>query len=200
MKRIEYYYNLIYYFFYRGFIKVLHFIRWLSSPLIKLLFFISEFFPATQRVYDKRGIKDPKKWYEQRMKNVDENPSLSLGTMYGATFSISSLGFIYVGVYKIVKNLFFPDFEDNFAYVISTFFFLAWLTHGVLSRGILERNKYEQGKTYIKKFNQIKDKKWRIKWAVITAFTFPLSITFMVLTSKGSYIGGFFYSLHTYLF
>lgn len=194
MKRIEYYYNLIYYFFYRGFIKVLHFIRWLSSPLIKLLFFISEFFPATQRVYDKRGIKDPKKWYEQRMKNVDENPSLSLGTMYGHGFATVSLAFILIGFYKLLKNFFFPDFADLFGYILTIAGLVAYGIDIYLTQ--IEK----KSETYIKKFNQIKDKKWRIKWAVITAFTFPLSITFMVLTSKGSYIGGFFYSLHTYLF
>ena len=191
MKRIEYYYNLIYYFFYRGFIKASASI---SIPVFMIYSVIYKI-PFLKKRYAKRGINNPLQWHKERYKQrILENPSFSLGTMYGAGFSIISLTFIYIGFYKIIKNLVFPDFQDSFGYVLIISDTFAWLTHIVLSRD------KDQGEKYIKQFNKIKDKSWRRKWGFITALTFPLSITFMVMTSKSSYIGGFLYAVHQYLF
>ena len=110
--------------------------------------------------------------------------------MYGGGLTMATLAGFYAGFYKIFNNLFIPEFESSFKYIIIISFILAFITDMFL----------DQGEKYIKEFNKIKDKSWRRKWAFITALTFPLSITFMVLTSKNSYIGGFFFELHQYLF
>jgi hypothetical protein len=200
MKHLEYYYNVIYYFFYRGAIKMFYGMDVLLYPLRKFLFLLAKTLPSVQRRYEKRGIKNPEEWFHKWNTNITENPSLSLATMYGAGLTIGSLMGFYVGFYKIFHNLFFPDFQDVFKYVLIPCAILAWLTHGVLSRGILESGKDEQGEKYIKQFNQIKDKRWRLKWALITALTFPSSIVFMVYTSKSFPIGHLFFELHNYLF
>jgi hypothetical protein len=160
------------------------------SPLTNLLFYISEFFPATQKVYEKKGIKNPKEYYKNRMKEIDANPKLSIATMYGAGFTISSLGFIYVGFYHILKIIFFPTFEDSLGYVLTVNGILAFLTDNLLAV------KQGQGVKYINEFNNIKDKKWRLKWAIITALVFPFSIWFMISTSTDGMIGKFLMNLH----
>ena len=190
MKTIEYYYNLIYYFFYRGYIGFAHFIDILLRPVKLFFLFIAKRIPSIQKKYKKRGITNPEEYFDKWMKNVDENPSLSLGTMYGGGLTMVTLAGFYAGFYKIFNNLFIPEFESSFKYIIIISFILAFITDMFL----------DQGEKYIKQFNKIKDKSWRRKWGFITALTFPLSITFMVMTSKSSYIGGFLYAVHQYLF
>lgn len=190
MKRIEYYYNVIYYFFYRGSVQFIYDPSPSESKLMNKL----EETKFMKKINKRLHIDNPKEHDAKLVNKIMTDPSLSFGTMYGAGFSIISLTFIYIGFYKIIKNLVFPDFQDSFGYILIIADTCAWFTHIVLSRD------KDQGEKYIKKFNQIKDKRWRRKWAFITALTFPLSISFMVLTSKSSYIGGFFYAVHQYLF
>ena len=191
MKIIEYYYNLIYYFFYRGFIKAS---AGISIPVFMIYSVIYKI-PLLKKRYARRGINNPLQWHKERYKQrILENPSFSLGTMYGGGLTISSLAFILIGFYKIVKNFLFPDFQDSFGYLLIIFGLIAYTIDNLL---VIQQ---DQGEKYIKKFNKIKDKSWRRKWAFITALTFPLSTTFMVMTSKSSYIGGFLYAVHQYLF
>ena len=191
MKIIEYYYNLIYYFFYRGFIKAS---AGISIPVF-MIYSVIYTIPLLKKRYARRGINNPLQWHKERYKQrILENPSLSLGTMYGGGLTMTSLAFMLVGFYKIIKNLLFPDFQDSFEYVVSIAGVCAYFISNLLV------HQQDQGEKYIKQFNKIKDKSWRRKWGFITALTFPLSITFMVMTSKSSYIGGFLYAVHQYLF
>ncbi len=194
MKNIEYYYNLIYYFFYRGTIRFFQILDFLLKPIKILLFFIAKKVPSIQKKYEERGITNPEEYFERWMKNVDENPSRSIGTMYGGGLAMSSLAFTLIGFYKLLKNLFYPEFQDSFGYLLIVFGLIAYTIDNFLV------TQQDQGEKYIKQFNKIKDKRWRRKWAFITALTFPLSITFMVMASKSSYIGGFFFELHQYIF
>ena len=193
MKIIEYYYNLIYYFFYRATITT-----GIKVNNYNPFFILTKIYyerPSIKKKYLARGINDPYKYFKKKtIKDRLLNPSLSLGTMYGGGLTMTSLAFTLVGFYKIIKNLLFPDFQDSFEYVVSIAGVCAYFISNLLV------HQQDQGEKYIKKFNKIKDKSWRRKWAFITALTFPLSITFMVLTSKSSYIGGFLYAVHQYLF
>ena len=192
MKIMEYYYNLIYYFFYRGFIQLDIKMDVFDSfaDFIADILFKSKIIKVANPTTDKEEIEKRKVHAEI----IDKKVTKSLGTMYGHGFAAASLACILIGAYKILKNFLFPDFQDSFIYLIIIF---ATLAYGL---DIYFTQTYDKDVYYINQFNKIKDKRWRRKWAFITALTFPLSITFMVMASKSSYIGGFFFELHQYLF
>jgi hypothetical protein len=110
--------------------------------------------------------------------------------MYGGGITIASLAFIFVGLYHILKIIFFPTYEDSLKYIFAVTGILAYLIDNLLV------TQQDQGIKYIKEFNNIKDKKWRLKWAIITALIFPFSIWFMISTSTDGMIGKFLMKLH----
>ena len=147
--------------------------------------------PMMKKRFEKKGITNPLEWHKNKFKTeILENPKLSLATMYGHGFSASSLGFIFIGFYHILKIIFFPTFEDSFGYIL--------IVAGVLAYGLDIYFTQTENKDveYIEAFNNIKDKKWRLKWAIITALVFPFSIWFMISTSTDGMIGKFLMNLH----
>jgi len=185
MKIIEYYYNIIYYFFYRGYIRY-------DSQFFSFekIFYKLQKTSYMKKLYKKKGIDNPREWFDERIKDRLENPERSLATMYGGGIAIASLTFILVGFYHILKIIFFPSFEDSFGYVLAVTGILAYLIDNLLV------TQQDQGVKYIKEFNNIKDKKWRLKWAIITVLTFPFSIWFMITSSTDGMIGKFLMNLH----
>jgi hypothetical protein len=168
MKQIEYFYNVIYYFFYRSAIRFANGSIFLGMPIIKLFYFFVNRIPSIRKYYVTKDNDDPLDVAIQRTKKITENPTLGLATMIGASGPIFLL---YIGLYHIVKNLFFPSFEDSFKYIVIVFGILAFLTDIVLSQ---INNK---GEKYIKEFNKKKGW-WRIKWGIITALLPFASLAF----------------------
>jgi len=82
MKQIEYFYNVIYYFFYKAAIKISYGLDFILYPYRKLIFLIIDI-PFIRQQYTKRGISNPKKTIEERRKKTTENPTLSRGTRIG---------------------------------------------------------------------------------------------------------------------
>jgi len=115
MKQIEYFYNVIYYFFYRAAIKISYGIDFILYPFRKLIFLIIDI-PFIRHQYTKRGIKDPRKMLDDRIKKTTENPTLSRGTIIGHGFATSVILCLYMGIYCIVKYFLFPTFEDSYKY------------------------------------------------------------------------------------
>lgn len=189
MKQIEYFYNIIYYFFYRGAISFANGSIYLGMPIIKVFYFFVNKIPSIRKYYVTEDNDDPLNVALKRTKKVTENPSLGLGTMIGASGPMSVVFFIYIGAYHIIKYLLFPSFEDSFGYVITVAAILAFLTD------ILFSQMGDKGEKYIKEFNKKKGW-WRIKWKIITIASLFLSLWFSLSTSSGGMIGQYLISLH----
>ena len=189
MKQIEYFYNVIYYFFYRAAIKIFKGIDFIIYPFKKLILLIINI-PVIREQYTKRGIDNPEEMMDKRTKEITENPKLGIGTMVGATFSMSVLFFFYIGIYLIFKYLFFHTFEDSFGYVVSIAGVLAFSTDMIFTQI------NHQGEKYIKEFNKKKGW-WRIKWKIITISSLFLSLWFSLEASSSGAIGRYLISLHS---
>ncbi|MCP4969740.1 MAG: hypothetical protein GY932_03970 [Arcobacter sp.] len=187
MKQIEYFYNVIYYFFYRAAIKIFNGIDYILYPFKKLILLIINI-PLIRKQYTKRGIDNPEEMINKRTKNINENPRLSLGTMIGAGFSISVILFLYLGIYHIVKYLLFPTFEEGNSYDIIIAAILAYLTDIFLAE--------DKSVKYIKEFNK-KKSWWRTKWKIITILSLFLSLWFSLSTSETGAIGRYLISLNS---
>jgi len=184
MHYIEHYYNILYYFFYRGFIR---FSAIISVPVFGLYFFIYKI-PYIKNRFKTKGIDNPLQWHKQKFKEEFlENPKLSLGTIIGHGLASSILLGIYFGFYHIVINLFSPGFEDIFLYTLIIISILAYGTDIILTQ------KPDQGVFYIQQFNK-KTGWWRIKWSIITALSPFFAIWFAMTTTQSGDIGRFILS------
>ncbi|WP_419782580.1 hypothetical protein [Malaciobacter marinus] len=188
MKQIEYFYNIIYYFFYRGAIKISYGLDFILYPYRKLIFLIIDI-PVIRKQYTKRGIINPRKTIEERRKKTTESPILSRGTIIGAGLAQFTFVLFYIGIYHIFKYSFFPTFQDSFGYVLTVTFILAFTTDVILCQ------KDDKGERYIKEFNKRKGW-WRTKWKIITIVSLFLSLWFSLTTSSGGNVGQFLISLH----
>lgn len=189
MKQIEYFYNIIYYFFYRATIKIFNGMDILLMPIIKVFYFFVNKIPAIRKYYVTEDNDDPLDVALKRTKKVTENPTLGLGTMIGASGPMLVVFFLYMGLYHIILYLFFPNFQDSFGYVVTITAILAFLTDVLFSQiG-------DKGEKYIKEFNKKKGW-WRTKWKIITILSLILSLWFSLSTSSGGMIGQFLISLH----
>ena len=192
MKQIEYFYNVIYYFFYRATIKLALFVRGRYNPLIFILYLFYNI-PYIKNEFKKKGIDDPLAWHLGYDKKIEEtsiaNPKVSVATMIGAGFAEFTFLLFYIGIYNIVKYFLFPSFEDNFAYVLTVTVILAFLTDVLFSQIS------GKGVKYIKKFNKKKGW-WRIKWKIITISSLFLTLWFTIETSSSGRIGKYLISLH----
>jgi len=187
MKTIEYYYNIIYYFFYKGAVRYFKFDKKPSEDKLNQWIDKQEFM---QKIYKKQHIDNPAEHFDKLGEQYTIGPDHSLATMYGGGITIASLATILVGFYHILKIIFFPSFEDSLGYIFTFTGIFAYTFHNLFVR------QQDQGIKYIKEFNNIKDKKWRLKWAIITALIFPFSIWFMISTSTDGMIGKFLMKLH----
>ena len=164
MKKIEYFYNVIYYFFYRATIRFALFVRGRYNPLIFLLYLFYSI-PFIKNKFKKKGIDDPLQWHLGYGKDVEKtsigNTKVSAGTIIGAGLAQNNFLLFYMGIYYIIKHFLFPNFEDSFGYIVSISVVLAFSTDVVFSQ---INNK---GEKYIKEFNKKKGW-WRIKWKIIT--------------------------------
>ena len=188
MHSIEHYYNILYYFFYRGFIK---FSVIISVPVFSLYFFIYKI-PYIKKRFEKKGIDNPLQWHKQKYKEEFlENPVRSLGTIVGGGIAISVLGFVYLGIWHIIRNYFFPTHQNSLAYSLIIIGLLAYTTDNLLV------TQHDQGQKYIKKFNK-KTGWWRIKWAIITALSPIFAIWFAIITSSYGSVGQYILNLNGY--
>ncbi|WP_198263500.1 hypothetical protein [sulfur-oxidizing endosymbiont of Gigantopelta aegis] len=187
MKLLEYYYNIIYYFFYRGFVISGTFIG-THNPFILLIYFYYKI-PSVKQKWLEKGITNPYRHHiDIRIKKIIVNEEFGLGTMYGGGVTIFVLGLFFLGIYHIFKHIFFPTYEDVFSYTILTAVGIAWIAEQTLSW------RQKKGENYIKKFNKIKGF-WRIKWATITALSPFFVIWFSISTSTDGTIGRYLLSL-----
>ena len=186
MKKIEYFYNIIYYFFYRASIKFANFIA-------KPIFFIYKYIykiPKIRQYYNNKGINNPLKWHKQKFKNeLLENTNLGYGTIIGHGFATSVLLFFYIGIYHIFKYSFFPTFQDSFGYVLTVTGILAYSTDIIFTQTA------DKDVRYIKEFNKRKGW-WRTKWKIITIVSLFLSLWFSLTTSSSGNVGQFLIGLH----
>ena len=187
MKQIEYFYNIIYYFFYRAAIKISYGLDYILYPFRKLIFLIIDI-PFIRQQYTKRGIKDPRKMLDDRIKETTENPTLGIGTIIGHGFATSVILFLYIGMYHIIKHILFPTFEDSFGYIIIITGILAYSTD------IIFTQTYDKSEKYIKEFNKKKGW-WRTKWKIIAILSLLLSLWFSLETSSQGTIGKYLLSL-----
>ena len=192
MNQVEYFYNIIYYFFYRAIIKFALFVRGRYNPLIFILYLFYNI-PYIRNRFKEKGIYDPLKWHLGYDKKVEDtsigNPKGSAGTIIGASGPMLITFFLYMSIYHIILYLFFPTFQDNFGYVVTIVAILSFLTDVILSQ---VNNK---GEKYIKEFNKRKGW-WRTKWKIITILSLFLSFWFSLTTSSGGNVGQFLISLH----
>jgi hypothetical protein len=170
MKKIEYFYNVVYYFFYRAAIKLSYGLDFILYPYRKLLFLIIDI-PFIRHQYTKRGITNPRKTIEERIKRTTENPTLGYGTIMGHGFATSIILFFYMGIYYIIEQIFFPTFEVPNNYEIIVVGILAYGTDIVFTQ--ID----DKSEKYIKEFNKKKGW-WRIKWGIITALLPFASLAF----------------------
>lgn len=177
MKNIEYIYNVIYYFFYRGAIKFANGSIYLGMPIIKIFYFFINRIPSIRKYYVTEENDNPLDVAIKRTKRSIENPKLSPATMIGAGLSISVVMTLYIGFYHIIRNLFSPTFEDSFGYVLTVTATLAFITDVFLSQI------YNKDEKYIKEFNKKKGW-WRVKWSIITALIPFVVIWFAIVTAR----------------
>ncbi|WP_324172506.1 hypothetical protein [Sulfurimonas sp.] len=177
MKNIEYFYNVIYYFFYRGSIKMFNGIIYLAMPILKVFYFFINRMPSIRKYYVINEDDDPLEVAIARTRKFTENPKLGAGTIIGGGISISVVMFLYIGIYNIIRNLFFPIFEDSFGYILMITATLAFITDVFLSQI------YNKDEKYIKEFNKKKGW-WRIKWSIITALLPFVVILFAIATAR----------------
>ena len=188
MKNIEYVYNVIYYFFYRGSIKMFSGIIYIVTPIVKIFYFFINRIPSIRKYYVTEENDDPLNVAIKRTKKFTENPKLGAGTIYGHGFATISLALLYIGVYHIIKQLLFPTFEDSFKYILIITVILAYATDVIFTQiG-------DKDVRYIKEFNK-KTGWWRVKWSIITALTPFIVIWFSISTSEGGMIGNYLLSL-----
>lgn len=177
MKNIEYFYNVIYYFFYRGTIKFAKGSIYLGMPIVIIFYFFINRIPSIRKYYVTEENDNPLDVAIKRTKKSIENPKNGLAKMLGGGISISVVMTLYIGIYNIIRNLIFPTFEDSFAYVLMITATLAFITDVFLSQI------YNKDEKYIKEFNKRKGW-WRVKWSIITALTPFIVIWFAIATAR----------------
>ena len=165
-------------------------IYFIVMPIAKVFYFFVNRIPSIRKYYVTKDNDDPLDVALKRTKEITENPKLGIGTMVGATFSMSVLFFFYIGIYLIFKYLFFHTFEDSFGYVVSIAGVLAFSTDMIFTQI------NHQGEKYIKEFNKKKGW-WRIKWKIITISSLFLSLWFSLEASSSGAIGRYLISLHS---
>lgn len=191
MKNIEYYYNIFYYFFYTISIKFFNIIDYILWPMAKLFFYIVNRCPSIRKYYVTKEHDDPEEAAKYRLKKVTENPERSLGTMTGGGITISVLSFILLGIWHLIRNYFFPGYQDNLVYSLLIIGLISYTVDNLL---VTQQN---QGPKYIRKFNKKKGW-WRIKWATITAISPIIAISFAISTSSYGFIGKYILSVNGY--
>ena len=191
MKYLEYYYNIIFYFFYMGAIKFFYGIDYIFWPILKIFYFIINKLPAIRRYYVTDEYDDPEKAAKVRLKKITENPERSLGTTIGGGITLSVLGIIYLGIWHIIRNYFFPTYQDSLVTSLIIIGFIAYTTDNLLV------TQHDQGVKYIKQFNKKKGW-WRIKWSIITALSPFFAIGFALMTSSYGTVGQYLLELNGY--
>ncbi len=187
MKDIEYYYNIFYYFFYNGAIKSGTFIAKYNP--FSILIYLYYKLPSVKQKWIKKGIKNPYKHHINiRVNKFIRNKQFSPGTIYGGFFSLSVLGFLFLSIYHLIRNLLFPGYEDNFIYSMTICFAIAWTINNKLTLNA------GQGEKYITEFNRKKGW-WRIRWASITLLSPFFVIWLAISTSNQGAIGQYILSL-----
>lgn len=188
MKKIEYFYNIIYYFFYRATIKFYKTLNKINPLLILTRLYYN--IPSIKQKFLEKGIEDPYLWHSKKvLKDRLENPKIGIGTIIGAGLAQFTFVLFYIGIYHIFKYSFLPTFEDSFGYVLTITYILAFTTDVILCQ------KDDKGEKYIKEFNKRKGW-WRTKWKIITILSLFLSLWFSLTTSSGGNVGQFLISLH----
>ena len=173
MKQIEYFYNVIYYFFYRATIR---FALFVTTPIFYIYGYIYKI-PVIKKRFEKKGINDPLEWHKQKyQKGFLENTKVSAGTIIGAGLAQTNLLLFYMGIYYIIKHFLFSTFEVPDNYDIIAVAILAFSTDVVFSQ---INNK---GEKYIKEFNKKKGW-WRIKWKIITILSPFISLAFCLYSA-----------------
>ncbi|HFB65701.1 MAG TPA: hypothetical protein ENJ60_09200 [Aeromonadales bacterium] len=191
MKNIEYYYNIFYYFFYTISIKFFNIIDYILCPIAKLFYYIVNRCPSIRKHYVTKEHDDPEEAAKHRLKTVTENPERSLGTMTGGGITISVLSFIFLGIWHLIRNYFFPSYQDTLVYSLIIIGLISYTVDNLL---VTQQN---QGPKYIRKFNKKKGW-WRIKWAIITALSPIFAIWFAIITSSYGSAGQYILNLNGY--
>ena len=176
MKQIEYFYNVIYYFFYRAAIKFAKGSIYIGMPILKVFYFFVNRIPSIRKYYVTEENDDPLDAALKRTKKFTENPTLGIGTIIGAGLAQNNFLLFYIGMYHIIKHFLFPTFEDKFIYIIVITVILAFLTDVVFAQI------NDKSIKYIKEFNKKKGW-WRTKWKIITILSPFVSLAFCLYSA-----------------
>lgn len=199
MKKIEYVYNVINYFYFKAMIR---FGIVFSLKLNPLLWIVKYYYklPKVKDSYLKKGINEPfQNHIDKTMKllnDPEEGPSVytSQGISGGLLF------FTLLGIYHIPRALFFPNFEDYFEqnygdptiYTAVIFCVISMVLNAVFLGG---NGRVTKSVTYLKEFDK-KTGFWRTKWKII-AFLAPfITIYFAITTAVDGDIGRFLLNLN----
>ena len=199
MKKIEYVYNVINYFYFKGMIRFGIIFSLKLNPLL-FIFKLCYKFQKIKDIYKKRGIKDPIQLSNDVTMKLLNDPENGPSVYTSQGISASLLIFTFLGIYHILRALFFPNFEDYFEQNIGDPFLYQLIifcaASMILTAILLSGNgNIPKSVTYLKKFDK-KTGFWRTKWKII-AFLAPfVTIYFALTTGVDGYTGRFLLSLH----
>ncbi len=189
MNKIEYYYNIINYFFYRAvraYFKIGYYIVYPAKRFLMILAY---------KLAIKKGknisFSEVENIFEKEEKNLDKGTALTPSIIVGGGISISVLSFIFLGIWHLIRNYFFPTYQDNFVY---SFIIIGLIAYTVDNLLVTQRN---QGAKYLKIFNKKKGW-WRIKWATIASISPIIALSFAISTSSYGFIGKYILSVNGY--
>lgn len=199
MKKIEYFYNVIYYFYFKAMIRVGILFSLKLNPLLWIVKFYYKL-PKVKDSYLKKGIDEPFKNHIEKTMKLIKDPEKGPSVYTSQGISASLLIFTFLGIYHILRALFFPNFEDYFEQNIGDPFLYQLIifcaASMILTAILLSGNgNIPKSVTYLKEFDK-KTGFWRTKWKII-AFLAPfITVYFALTTGVDGYTGKFLMNLY----
>ena len=191
MKQIIYFYNVLYYFYYRATINFHKSVIVLAYPFIKTFYFFINSIPKIRRYYVINENDDPEEIGRSRLNNFSRG---FIAPLYASVFQMYLLFCFYFGIYHIFTGLFFHDmfFKRSPIYIWAILGVLAYVTELIIEA----KTKRDDGHI-IKEFDK-KRGLWRFVWSIIATLMIFLAPAFGIWTSSGGSAGQYILSLTKY--
>ena len=191
MKQIIYFYNVLYYFYYRFMIKVDSFFSILMRPFIKITFIIVNRIPKIRNRFITSEENNAEKAFMSRVQDFTYGFATPL---YARTILGVPLFGFYWGIYHILIGFIYPDMlaGDAPIYIWVILGVLVFITDIIVE----EKTKRDDGHI-IKEFDK-KRGLWRFVWSIIATLMIFLAPAFGIWTSSGGSAGQYILSLTKY--
>lgn len=188
MKKLEYIYNVIYYFYFKASVSFAIYVGIKKNPFLLIWKYYYNR-PSVKREWLKKGIEDPYQNHIGAKIKLLSNPDISPTVLIAHGISIFVTFILLWVIYNTIIAIFFPTLEFYLQESIENLFLYQSIIFGAIAYGFdfMLSSINDQSIKYLKEFEKIQGF-WRIKWKFIAALAPFVVVFFAIVTMNNAFM------------